>query len=96
MEMGPRISKQHDPFITTMDIQANEEREGMQAMQRREGRVADGERRRTCGWREGKHVRIERGETRADGERGRTSMSDAKDTTINNKCCCCCCRQQYT
>ena len=35
-----------------MDTQVNEEREGMQAMRRREGRVADAERGRTCGWRE--------------------------------------------
>ena len=54
MAMELRISKQH-PFIT-MDIRANEEREGMQAMQRREGCVADGERGRTCGWRERKDM----------------------------------------
>ena len=32
-----------------MDIQANEEREGMQAMQRRQGCVGDTERGRACG-----------------------------------------------
>ena len=37
-----------------MDIWANEEREGIQAMQRREERVTDAERGRTCGWRERK------------------------------------------
>ena len=54
MAMGSRIIKQH-PFIT-MDIRVNGEREGMQAMQRREGRVGDAERGRTCGWRERKDV----------------------------------------
>ena len=49
-----RISKQL-PFIT-MDIRANEEREGVQAMQRREGRVADAERGRMYRWRERKDV----------------------------------------
>ena len=61
--MGSRISKQH-PFIATMDIRANGEREGMQTMQRREGRVADGERGKTCRWREGKDVRMGRDEGR--------------------------------
>ena len=39
MTMETLISKQHYPFIIIMDIRANEEREGMQAMQRREGRA---------------------------------------------------------
>ena len=52
--MGLQISKQH-PFIT-MDIRANEDREGMQAMQRRKGRVCDAERERMYGWRERKDV----------------------------------------
>ena len=47
-----------------MDIRANEEREGMQAMQRKEGRAADAERGRMCGLREGEDVQMEREEGR--------------------------------